>query len=182
MLSSVLELLEIDEAVQVLDTRDHKRVKDEQVDIRNRDKERRSFKESYLTKWETHRAAMPKPKAPAKKKAKVLRVVEGVAACKLPLDSDILQKDVTKYIPSDSSIWKGNKCGTWNGHYPGYKRCSGNWRKEGSERKALIVVVGLLWDSWCEANGIRVKDSPCEGLLDVLTDEYTGPSAGSSGD
>eukprot|EP00972_Heterocapsa_arctica_P033624 4948088-Heterocapsa_arctica.AAC.1 len=75
----------------------------------------------------------------------------------------IEQKDAKKLDPPGGFIWRGNKSGTWQGHYPPMPRRSYSWAVYG-QRGAAMRVLQDMWSKWCNCHGVDKSEAPIAGL------------------
>jgi hypothetical protein len=155
-------LLQIDEAIDVFDHDDHKKVREEQEAT----KVLKAEKEEILSHYRAKRAAVrtrreaAAPKARGKAKAKA-------APARLKWPSEVSQADAAKLIPEGSSIWRGLTKRVWCGHHPPARRISAPWDGPGGETAALRSVVQRLWQTHIDHWGLADNVAP-EGLFDEV--------------
>jgi hypothetical protein len=149
------ELLEIDEAIEVLDRNDHKVVRDEQASVVRDLQAREVFSVSY--KSAANRLfAKAKAKGAAKRGKALPRA--------LAVPEVILQAEARKFIPDGASIWKGNTHQDWNGHFKPHKTVSFKWSHH-TEPTALKLTIGSLWAQFLEFHGHGDEVCPYPTML-----------------
>lgn len=155
----VQELLQIDEAVQVLDRNDVQSLRREQQSARDAEVQRRSFADQFRAKRaEVKAAANPSRKRKASAKADPAR------PRRLPAQlSELAQSEYKRYLPEGAFLWKSNFNGSWNARLPPFGQVSRSWSKHG-EFEALRLVLAGVWYQWCDVNGIEHSACPMEGL------------------
>jgi hypothetical protein len=172
------EILTIDEAVEVLDHRDHKKLRTTQDDCKKQQTVVQQFCSELMAKKVRVRlaaaAAVPAPKKKAKKGAAPPAPHHGVATFILPQPRDIQHKDANSFKPPGSSIWRGITKNCWCGHMPPHDRCSGTFKEHGSDVAALMSVLHKLWTQWCKNTSTLWPDCPCANI-DVITSACTIP-------
>ena len=73
-----------------------------------------------------------------------------------PIGTEDLQQAIAKrYLPPGTSIWQGNKVGTWNSHTTPHQRISEPWAKHGgNSRMACESVIKRAWELWLFDQGL----------------------------
>ena len=160
-------LLDLDEALEVLEKDDQRKVTEEQKSTVTHQKERSDFAACFRKKREEIRVAVAGPKAKAK--AKVKGKGKGKEPPEPPFrwDSDISHADAKRLIPPGSSIWRGLTRREWCGHHEvsGAIRVRAPWDGLGGQQAALKNVVGRLWRQHLEHWGLPETDAPA-GMFD----------------
>ncbi len=127
-------ILEVDEAVQVLDRHDFERVKDAKKHTEYVRANVTEFKSHYSTK--ASKVAADGPKA---KRAKALLK-------KFVLPHHISQADAKRFLPPATSVWRDLARGGWCGHCPPNSRLSESFDKHaGSSDDAFRALLVRLW-------------------------------------
>lgn len=148
------ELAQCEAALQTFEQFDHDEVVREQRAAANRVDERRQYGKEFVAR---KRAVMDKKHQNKK------RTTDGLP--KYPaMPSTISQATAKQYLPPGCSIWRGVSRCNWNGHCPGYPRCSAMWAQYGEEG-ALVQVLQKLWDMWLEQQGLDRSRCLVEGLF-----------------
>ena len=143
-------VLQLDEAVEILDKSDHSQVKDEQIKMHSRAETRSVFSKDYRAKKIAVRDLAGPPAKKPKKGAKVpeTRVI---------VPSKIPQAGVRHLTPPGGHIWVGHTKENWNGHLPPRKRISAPWRDfETGEQGSLKDILNRLWLQYAELQGVDV--------------------------
>lgn len=156
-------ILQIDEAIEVLDQHDEKHATDEQKKVGERAVHRSDFATEYRA--ERRRvaaaaaaaaeaaAAVPKAKGKGKgKKGKPPAVAPLPPAPHMP--STISQATAKEFVPFGASIWRGVTRMEWCGHMPPYSRIHDKWEELG-EKGAMLSVLKRLWTQHCEFRGLE---------------------------
>ena len=146
-------LLQVDEALEVLEETDVRLVKDERSAFLAKQAEHDEFALSYQRKAESVRG----DDAKKLKKSEPSRL-------RLP-EHHVPQCEAKRYIPPGTAIWQGRTIICWNGHCPPYRRCSGTLAEYGNSELALRVVLKMLWRQYLKKNGKTERDCTVEGLL-----------------
>ena len=137
-------LLQVGEAVQVLDKHDHKVMVQEQKDAITAGESRQMFVSEFKERRKAVGLAALKKMGPKR------------------LWGAIQQAHAKKFIPPQSSIWKDNTRGGWCGHMPPRRRIACH---EGSEFVSMQSTIKTLWSQFVEIHGIEVSDVPIDGLF-----------------
>ena len=148
------ELLEIEEATDVLEKHDVKAVKSDQKKAELQEKDAQDFANAYRTASRDlrERAGSPVARAP-------IPPAGDIPDC-------IPHEDAKAFTPPDCYVWRGLKSRTWNGHYPsaGYARISRSWDSY-TEEVALRMVLAGLWSQYIEHHALTRDDCPWRGLF-----------------
>ena len=142
-------LLEIDEAVEVLDPMGHPKFKKEKAAAEA------SVEDvlQYQNEFDELARTMAHPPKPAKRKP----------LPKLPIGPPTAE--VNKFKPPATSVWRGEgDGGKWCGHCPPFRRISVRWSDHGEEQ-ARWSVVAKLWRQHLRKNGLGVAHCPWTDLL-----------------
>ena len=153
-------LLQVNEAVQVLDRDDDKKVEAEKTDVKQRAVARSSLASEYEKKTRIVKATLvaaaaaaalaagpAKPKAKAKGKGKC----GGPPAPKLPATIDHIT--IKPFTPPGCYVWRGLTRGEWCGHCLPLPRVRCPWSVSG-EYAAALSVLRTLWQQYCMLNGL----------------------------
>ena len=171
------QLLQVDEAMQVMDKCDLDAFKREQEAVQTRAHELKSFAEEYIQAKSRLRSANPGAgQAKGKGRGKARTAVPLI----LPRDlGSIPHSDIKHFVPAGGRLWKSSQHRSWLGHVPPNRITSRAWTKYG-EVEALRLVLVAVWQQYCDMNGIRYADCPLKGILDTessLSDVVGGPAA-----
>ena len=175
------EILEIEEAVDCLDKAEEKQVRDEKAYAKSAKAMQYEFVSKYRAKSSSVRAAQvaaeaaAAPKARAKGRARVAAVPgPGGEPPAPPRDlpaGDLLQADLKLFAPPGGFVWRANKQGSWQGHYPPFRRVSYSWHQHG-HRFAGIKVLRHLWSNHLTVHNLRIpQDCTVRGLFDAQANE-----------
>lgn len=108
-------------------------------------------------------AARSKPKKGDKKKASAGAVANKCVG-KLPIITDIDQKDARNFVPVGGHIWRDRQNGAWCSHFEPFRRFSASFRCYG-QAEALRLNYVDLWGKWCLVNGVRRSECPMKGVF-----------------
>lgn len=152
-------LLQVDEALEVLEHMDIEVVHQEQERLQRVANENADFAVCYRVKA---RAVQEKKEASAKRQRKE----SGLKQITLP--HHIEQKDAKKFIPQGGvcSVWRAHTRGEWHGHYKGLPRISESFQKHGSSELAFKALLQRLWGFHLSKNGLDKDRCPIVGLFD----------------
>lgn len=143
-------ILEVDEAVELLERSDVRVLYQEQQDVRREKTSRQSFADAYRERRRT--LAM---KCPGRRGSRAKSVLP-------KLGSQVDQKLAKSLLPPGASIWRGLTRGQWCGHLQPYARVSRPWA--GDESAACLQVIRELWDQFLEMTGQDWSACTVEGL------------------
>ena len=154
-------ILDVDEAVQVLDKDDVDEMKGEQ----KAEQKRATAKEVFAKKFGEKRREVDlfALEQKSKNEQKKQRTANPNAVQVL---SFIGQKTAKLFLPQEGtcSIWKASR-GEWCGHCPPYKRVHSPFDLHGGEG-ALHNVLQMLWKQHCRLRGLEYpNDCPHAGLI-----------------
>ena len=134
------DLLNLDEALDVLDVKDAQVFEQNQKDAENELHAMSNFYKDFVAlRREMHDKAAPKKKAKAKEKPRIA------------IPNHIDQPEAKKYLPPDASIWRGRVKRTWNAHVVGRARISEPWGAD--EQRALATILQRSWAQWLDLKG-----------------------------
>ena len=139
------KLLELDAAIEVVDTHDKKDAENEQQSAKHRMHDVKVFKIEYMKKRDELRMAGP----PAKKKAKK-------GPSELPFA--IPQKEAKLYVPPGAYIWRGMQRNEWWGHLAPFKRAKAKFTVKSEEQSSLKSTLRQLWSQYCWWKAIDKKE------------------------
>ena len=165
-------LMEVEEAYQVLDQHDHKEMWDRQKQAQEEAKAFEQFREDWAQTRRRHpgehggHAAAGKGRGRGRGgKGRGGRGGRG-GPPPLVLPSTIPQADAKRYIPPNSSIWRGLVNSTWNAHVPPLPRISESWKK-GGEQAALVRILIRMWRHSNTLQGNDIHFCPVHGLMEL---------------
>ena len=161
-------LLELDAAIDVMDTHDKKDVETEKQSAKSRKADRKTFRIEYAQKRKEAKFGGVPPLKKLKK-----------TPTKLPFT--IEQGEAKKYIPGGSYIWRGRVRAEWWGHLSPFKRIRCPFTTAGEEQEACRECIRGLWKQHAHFKGYPFSECPIEG---VYVPAAGGPAggAGSSSD
>lgn len=174
------DILQIDDAMLVLDRNDEQHVRSQKKAAASTQEEASTFRAQYTAKLKEARTSDPQPK---KKKQ---RGAAGAAEEKPPKypkrvpsfpDAGIDLVLARALVPAGGALWKDQKFGSWQGHYPPFPRIGRSWRKY-TEREALRLVLENLWGWHLLEKGLQPADCPISGIFVAGT---SGSASSSSG-
>jgi hypothetical protein len=146
-------LLELDEALEVLDQDDRKKVVENQENVVKKMAERSNFARDFKAKRVDIRVAEAKAKAKAKAKPKA-------APKAFKFESVVELEEAKKLVPQGASVWHGYTRREWCGHHAvsGARRIQASWDMPGGEVETIRNILQRLWlqhSEWC---GIELVD------------------------
>jgi hypothetical protein len=125
-------VLNIEEAVDVLEEQDIKVLNNERKDLPKHQAARQDFKKEYIKKRATVIATPPPAPAPApvpKRRGRGRAVPEACHVVAVDLIPDNIEQSTAKrFLPPGASIWCGHKRHEWCGWMPPMTRISYMWR------------------------------------------------------
>ena len=129
-------VLEIDEAIGVIERDDVELIKEAQKKERENVIQRESFQAEYKAKRRHlyELALEQEKKGPKRKKASIAP----------KLTTTFSQNTAKQYLPEGASIWRGLTSGVWCAHLPPFRRVSCKWTEEG-EVQAMKTVITNVW-------------------------------------
>ena len=135
------QLLQVGEAMQVMDRGDLDAFKREQEAVQTRAHELKSFAAEYTQAKSRLRSADPTAgQAKVKAKTKAKPVVPLV----LPRDlGSTPHSDIKHFVPAGGRLWKSSQCRPWLGQLPPNRITSRAWTKYG-EVEALRLVLAAV--------------------------------------
>jgi len=170
-------LLDIDEAAEVLETYDVRKVTQAQQDAREHESARLQFKREYGQRRTVVRDLLAKA---AVKKGKAAAKAKGKKGDPPPLPSTMCQKTAKQFVPPGSFIWRGLSRSEWCGHMSPFRRVQASWHTFGEEG-AMRRVVAMLWEQYCSFHGLPWPDScPHKELLGIAGASSGGAASSSS--
>lgn len=84
---------------------------------------------------------------------------------RLPIVTEISQKDASRFVPEGGYLWLSNSGGSWQAHFNGYKRISRSFAKYGQHESPRLCYV-YLWEKFCEHHAIPTSECPLKGVFD----------------
>jgi hypothetical protein len=159
------ELLEVDEGMAALDPNDQKDVVAEKLKQRGVTVEANIFTARYGVKQAAVRP-VPPARAPraAAGRGRGGRGALAAPVLKLPA-GDLQHVDLKGLAPPGGFLWRANKQGSWQCHYPPFVRVSKSWNLYG-HRWSAILVLRHLWEKHLSVQGLRCpQDCPVQGLF-----------------
>lgn len=179
-LDSVTELMELDEAYEVLDFDERTACDQMKTQMATSRSEAAAFRKS----WSEKRALVLAPPPTGRRSAKAKAKANPSPKVTLP-HGELAQADLrARYCPAGGHIWKNNgTSGGWQAHYPPFRRVSFAGSVHGARRSA-VLCLRYLWDAWCTVNGKSRDEVPVANLWragDVAEDGSLVASAASTG-
>lgn len=156
-------LLQVDEAVQVLDRHDQDKMEQRQKQCMSEVAARNSFTVAYAKKavsLSAQRGKKARGSASGEQRTQVL-------------PHHIDQKTARGLIPPKTCIWRDTSRGGWCGHCPPNVRAGESFAKHGGSEAALLAVLGRLWLQALEIQGKDVSHCPIQGLFMPEEDDTT---------
>ena len=159
------DILEMEEAAVCLDPNDRDQVKNAKRDHEKDTTQRKT----HMDEW------LKRKRAAAKKKAK--RSSQGGSSSSSSSKSNVKKKEVKAlpqnlleqrslkpYCSEGGFIWRGNKSGNWNSHFPPFERHSASWALYGMKGSAIRVLRDL-WMKYAEVHCLKMPaDCPIAGI------------------
>lgn len=177
------DLLELDEAYEVVDADERKECEKERDRQRASKAEATSFRKVYSEQRALILSAATNKRAKNKQKAKA----KAMARTNIP-DGELCQAQLRPMCPPGGYIWRCNAAGGgWQAHFKPFRRVafsSSIW----GPRHSGILCLRYLWDAWCTMNGEQRPSVPIIGLYaegaaeEVLPGAPAAPLTGSSND
>lgn len=121
-------LLEVDEALEVIDHMDTRKVQEAQREARSSASTRAAFKSDYAQRAQTVRAA--NDGAPRKKR-KGAASSSSVATRLVVPPHHITQQEAKQFCPPQGSVWRSLTRGEWCAHLPEYRRITAPFSRYG---------------------------------------------------
>lgn len=149
-------LMQVDEALEVVEPCDVQEVKSEQERQRKTKAEQDEFNTEFRSRA---RSAAVRAAAKAKPKGKATKTAT------LVLPHHLEQKEATRFLPAGAAIWRANFRGEWNGHMPPHRRVTESYVKHGSSELALKACLRKLWSQKLAMQGLSEAACPIEGLF-----------------
>lgn len=150
-------VLEVDSAVEVLEHQDREVLQQEQNSASNRIEARKQYQQEFTTNMRVFRLAQEAKKKRQKKGPSQ----HGTLPTKMG------QSEAKKYIPPNTTIWRGLVNGSWQGECKPFARLFESWRKS-SEPEAMRRVIVGLWQRYLLKEGLTKEDCPWEDLRPEL--------------
>jgi hypothetical protein len=146
------ELLEIDEALEVLDHNDIHAVTERQKTALETLASKNAFINEYVLAKSKHAGGEPPPSVGKKWPAAVPLVFP--------------QADVKKYAPPGASVWRGNIRAEWCGHAKPCSRILEKLSNHGNdERATILAMLRRLWVEYNRKEGKPLNSCPIEHLF-----------------
>ena len=149
-------LLEIDEAIEVVDTNDRQKIIDRQKQANGELGERADFMKRYQGRVRTTRdgghgggggGAVHPP----------------VGRRRIPHHCS--QAEAKTFLPPGAYIWRDRDNNGWCGHYKPHRRCSDRFSKHGGSDGALRAIIGRLWTQYLTHKALDKSHCTVEGLF-----------------
>lgn len=150
-------MLEIDEALEVVEQQDASEIHREQAKVRERLTEWQALRGEYKARARAVRAEQ----AAATKQRKRARA----APERKPLPHHLEQRDAKKFLPPNSTLWRSKTRGEWNGQFRQNKRVWEPFYKHGGSESALRVCLRRLWSQHLAYEGLDESECPFSGLF-----------------
>lgn len=181
------DLLEVDEAAELLQPGDVKQLRTEQKAARETQAETQKFKACYKERAKVIATKAAEAVAGAgqraRKRGKNKAVAEGVGyPSRVPRwpEHSVSIEAARSVVPRGATLWRDVRFGNWQGHFQPYPRISRSWARYG-ELPALRLVLQNLWSWWLLDRGLDQASCPVEGIFDGAEASGAAPSASSSG-
>lgn len=158
--SNVDELLELDEALDLMDSDERGACTQARTQAHQIRTEATTFKHAWCE--QRARVAAESQAASSKKRGKQ-KALAKVEAKALP-PGDFAQAEIRHLVPEGGAIWRNNgSSGGWQAAFAPFKRVSFAGTLYG-QRHAAILCLQYLWEAWCVKNGKSRDDAPIIGL------------------
>lgn len=139
-------LLQVDEAVAVMDRNDIDRVKQAQKAASTKEENKAAFRRAFMAKAQDIESVRV---AKARK-----RQAPGRAQNRIPIPHHITQAQAKRLLPPHTSLWRDVQRSGWCGHNPPNSRVSEAFDKHGgSSDEALKALLRRLWRQHAESKG-----------------------------
>lgn len=161
------ELLEVEEAAAVLERSDEQEIQKQKEKVASVLGQAQSFRSEFKAKAAA--VAKAAAKSHAKRRRNTRDKTSTNAADALPErippwpEHNIDLHDARRCIPPGASLWRDVKFGSWQGHYPPYRRIGRSWRKYG-EKESLRLVLEYLWEMHLLGTGQGIAACPIAGI------------------
>lgn len=151
------ELLDLDEALEVMDGPDIKMIHDDQDAARRSRGSRASFLRDYRAVAASVKAkAAPPPVAKGKGKGKGGKA--GKPPPRVPINASIPHDQAATLMPPGASIWQSRKNYSWCVHVPPRPRISEPWGLD--TQKSLVRIAYRAWVLYLDLNSMDWPDCP----------------------
>lgn len=152
------ELLEVEEAWEVMDQNERSECQQQQSAAKSSVAQQKEYKEQ----WKARRALVVAAAAPkAKGRGRGKGRGKG-AALALPPGA-LTHQQLRPLVPPGGHLWRSNATNGWEAHVPNYRRVaySGNaW----GPRSAAVYCLRYLWEAYLTAQGMPKEQCPVAGL------------------
>ena len=179
MLPNVDLLLEVDEAVAVLDKDDQQELRDKQDDSKKKLQGMQQFVVDYTAARKAWRATVPEMEEPRPTRRKTKTSAEVPMKTVIPFvthpELGIPQKDMKAMLPPGAHVWRDNIRGAWAIHLPPWRRLSIPFWLYG-EMEAGLEALREAWRLWCRDNDKETSACNIVGLFPAVAGSASGSS------
>jgi len=188
------ELLELDEAIDLLDHDDKADCKQQQATVKATCERSRQLEAAWAARRAAHAKAAAAAAGPRKEaKARGKKGAAKAAAC-APVPPALAPRDVPPgaldqaqlrgLTPPGGFIWRNGENFGFSAHYKPWPRVSFSCNAY-DPRQAAILCLRHLWERWCAAEGKSLSEAPARGLFEAgapaVPNGSGGEAASSSG-
>lgn len=157
------ELLEMDAAIEIIDSRDRDEVQQERKAATNKKQDIDTFSKAFRAKREQVRTLCAKKAKPGNR-GRGGGSSSSSASRPAVLPKTITQAEAKQFLPAGCAVWRSNTRNEWWGHCKPFKRVVVPWVL-GEESSAMFIVLKRLWQQHLEKTGEGPEACPFEGLL-----------------
>lgn len=162
------DLLEVDEAADLLQHGDVKQLRSEQKAMKEVRSESQVFASCYKAK--AKQVASTRVDTKEKKKITGARKKVGEETSAYPRRAPVwpahsISIDIARtVVPEGGTLWRCVRFGNWQGHFKPYPRISRSWARYGGG-PALLMVLRNMWGWWLMDRGLDESACPVEGTF-----------------
>lgn len=160
-------LLEIEEAIEVCDHLDSRKVNQAKKEARSSLESRSIFKEAYVRRaTQVHATAKAKASSGRRQSAATSRSTASSASSQRAFPAHhCSQQEAKALLPEGASIWRSLVRGEWCGHLPPHRRVTAPFARHVDSQGALAACLRQLWAQHLEKTGAPLTDCPISGLF-----------------
>lgn len=157
------ELLQIDEALEVMERDDRDECVAAQQKVLGDQTQRVAFQKAWTTKRALVLASSASSAGIRKEKRRKAELVQRLA---IPAGA-LEQQSLRPLVPPSGHLWRNTASGGWEAHFKPYKRVSFSGACH-VHRMAAIHCLRHLWECWMTVHGKSKADVP---IIDLWSDE-----------
>lgn len=159
---NVGELLQIGDAIEVLDKGDQADITKQTKALQADEVERCEFRRHFEKKRVASRSSARSRGSSSNARKSPLT---GIRKRPMPKLGELTQVGVQSLAPPGAHSWKSSQ-GSWQIHLPPFPRKSRSWAIEG-EQEAARFVLRYAWRLYLQSQGVAESACPIVGLLDT---------------